>query len=74
MKYLTRTGLFDPSRASARDRATYNKTLKELKKIYSKMREMERDDEIEDAIINSLSTEDSASLDVISGWYYSYDI
>ena len=74
MKYLTRTGLFDPSRASATDRATYNKTLKELKKIYSKMREMERDDEIEDAIINSLSTEDSASLDVISGWYYSYDI
>ncbi|WP_454956993.1 hypothetical protein [Capnocytophaga gingivalis] len=74
MKYLTRTGLFDPSRASATDRATYNKTLKELKKIYSKMREMERDDEIEDAIINNLSTEDSASLDVISGWYYSYDI
>lgn len=74
MKYLTRTGLFDPSRASATDRATYNKTLKELKKIYSKMREMERDDQIEDAIINSLSTENSASLDVISGWYYSYDI
>lgn len=74
MKYLTRTGLFDPSRASSTDRATYNKTLKELKKIYSKMREMEKDDEIEDAIINSLSTEDSASLDVISGWYYSYDI
>ena len=27
-----------------------------------------------DTIENSLSTEDAGALDVIAGWYYSYDI
>lgn len=74
-KYLTRTGLFDPSRATATDKATYNRILKELKAIYSKMREMTTNSSgTRDVIENSLSTEDAGALDVIAGWYYSYDI